>query len=388
MFSLSCIVRAACAPGRGVNNGLPHLFCPPPGRSKGWGRQVVRAGVLMLLLANAVMAQTALPGAQAMPVSVTQTWDKVFPQSPQVDHQKVSFENRYGIRLVADLYMPKGTDKKLLAALVVAGPFGSVKEQVSGLYAQKMAERGYLTLAFDPSYTGESGGEPRNLASAEINTDDVSAAVDYLGLLDSVDRQRIGVIGICGGGGMSLNAAAIDTRIRAVVTASMYDISRLMARGYYDAMSHEARAGMVQQLSEQRWRDAEQGRFADGPPFLPDTLEGVTDPVVKMYFDYYRTPRGYHPRSVNSRGAFTATMPLSFMNMPMLTHIDEISPRPVLFIAGAKAHSRYFSEDAYKAAAEPKQLLIVGDAIHTDLYDRVDKIPFDAITAFFDRSLH
>jgi len=216
---------------------------------------------------------------------------------------------------------------------------------------------------------------------------DVSAAVDYLGLLPNVDPRRIGVIGICGGGGFSLNAAAVDTRIKAVATTSMYDISRLIAKGYYDKLSTEARYQMLTHINQQRWVDAEQGQPSAGPSFLPDNIDGVTDPVVRMYFDYYRTPRGFHKRSPNSSQAFTATMPLSFMNTPMLTYISDISPRPILLIAGDNAHSRYFSEDAYKAAAEPKELLIVRDAIHTDLYDRTDKIPFDAITSFFGKHL-
>jgi fermentation-respiration switch protein FrsA (DUF1100 family) len=318
---------------------------------------------------------------------LTHEWDKTFPKNDKVDHQKVTFRNRYGITLAADLYLPKKRGTERLAALAISGPFGAVKEQSSGLYAQTMAERGYVTLAFDPSYTGESGGEPRNLASPDINTEDFSAAVDYLGLLPSVDRERIGIIGICGFAGMGLNAAAVDKRIKAVVTTSMYDMSRVMAKGYYDALTEEQRTQMLVQMSQQRWVDAERGSPTPGSRILPESLEGITDPVVRMYFDYYRTPRGFHNRSPNSNGAWTATTPISFMNMPLLTYIDEISPRPILLIAGENAHSRYFSEDAYRAAAQPKELVIIENANHVDLYDRMDKIPFDQITEFFNRNL-
>lgn len=324
-------------------------------------------------------------GADTMPL--TQEWDKTFPQSNKIDHQKVTFKNRYGITLAADLYLPKQRDDHKLAAIAISGPFGAVKEQSSGLYAQTMAERGFVTLAFDPSYTGESGGEPRNLASPEINTEDFSAAVDYLGLLPYVDRQRIGIIGVCGFGGMALNAAAVDKRIKAVVTASMYDMSRVMAKGYYDSMTLAQRTQALEAMSQQRWVDAEQGTPQAGPRNLPESREGIDNLVVSMYFDYYRTPRGFHARSLNSNGAWNATNPLSFMNMPLLTNIGEISPRPILLIAGDKAHSLYFSQDAYKAAGEPKELLIIKDAIHTDLYDRMEIIPFDKLEAFFTKHL-
>jgi fermentation-respiration switch protein FrsA (DUF1100 family) len=290
--------------------------------------------------------------------------------------------------LAADLYLPKNRAGQRLVALAVSGPFGAVKEQSSGLYAQTMAERGYVTLAFDPSFTGESGGEPRNVPSPDINTEDFSAAIDFLGLQPSVDRDRIGIIGICGWAGMGLNAAAVDKRIKAVVTTSMYDMSRVMARGYYDSRTKEQRAQMLEQMSRQRWADAEKSSPAPGPRILPESLEGITDPVVRMYFDYYRTPRGFHKRSPNSNGAWTATGALSFMNFPLLTYINEIAPRPILLVAGEKAHSRYFSEDAYKAAAQPKELLIIKDANHVDLYDRMDKIPFEKITDFFGKTLN
>lgn len=318
---------------------------------------------------------------------LTQTWDKTFPRSKAVEHRKVTFKNRYGITLAADLYLPKNRANQRLAAIAVSGPFGAVKEQSSGLYAQTMAERGFVTLAFDPSHTGESGGEPRNVASPDINTEDFSAAVDFLGLHPAVDRNRIGIIGVCGFGGMGLNAAAVDKRIKAVVTTSMYDMSRVMAKGYCDSRTREQRSQMLEQISRQRWIDAEKGSSAPGPRILPETLEGVTDPVIQMYFGYYRTPRGFHKRSPNSSGAFTATTPISFMNMPLLTYIKEISPRPILLVAGENAHSRYFAEDAYKAAAEPKELMIIKNANHVDLYDRMDKIPFDRISEFFSKNM-
>lgn len=330
-------------------------------------------------------AARAATGAPALPL--VREWDKTFPKSAKVDHRKVTFNNRYGITLAGDLYLPKARGTGHLAGLVVAGPFGAVKEQASGLYAQTMAERGYATLAFDSSYIGESGGKPRHVPSPDINTEDFSAAVDGLGLQPFVDRNRIGLIGICGFGGMGLAAAAVDKRIKAVATTSMYDMSRVMARGYYDKMTREQRTRSLEQMSLQRWADAEKGTPAAGPRNLPETLDGVTDPVLRMYFDYYRTRRGFHPRSPNSNGAWTATSAMSFMNLPLLTYIDEISPRPTLLIAGEKAHSRYLSEDAYKAAAEPKELLIVPGANHVDLYDRPDVIPFDRIASFFETNL-
>ncbi len=302
------------------------------------------------------------PNAKAQ--NMSQDWDKVFPKSEKVDHQKVTFRNRYGIALTGDLYLPKERANDRLPAIVVSGPFGAVKEQSSGLYAQTMAERGFVTLAFDPSYTGESGGEPRNVASPDINTEDFMAGVDYLGLHDSVDRERIGVIGICGWGGMALNAVAADKRVKAVVASTMYDMTRVMSKGYNDSVTLEQRTQALEQLSRQRWEDA-----------LVD------------YHDYYMTSRGYHKRAVNSGNAWTITTPLSFMNMPLLTYIKEISPRPVLLIHGEEAHSRYFSETAYANAAEPKELVIIPGANHVDLYDKVDVIPFDKIAEFFDQHL-
>ena len=350
-------------------------------------RSAVIACAVTLVICQPGLVRATPPANKENAMQLSQEWDKTFPKSEKVDHQKVTFKNRYGITLAGDLYLPKNRAGQRLAALAVSGPFGAVKEQSSGLYAQTMAERGYVTLAFDPSYTGESGGEPRNVPSPDINTEDFSAAVDFLGLHPSVDRNRIGIIGICGFGGMGLNAAAVDKRIKAVVTTSMYDMSRVMAKGYYDSRTREQRAQMLEQMSQQRWADAEKGSPVPGPRILPETLEGITDPVIRMYFDYYRTPRGFHKRSPNSSGAWTATGPISFMNFPLLTYIDEISPRPILLIAGENAHSRYFSENAYKAAAQPKELMIIKNANHVDLYDRMDKIPFDAISEFFGRNL-
>ncbi len=339
------------------------------------------------LAAALIPAQAARAAAAASALPLGAAWDKTFPKSAKVEHRKVSFTNRYGIVLAADLYLPAARGNARLAALALAGPFGAVKEQVSGRYAQTLAERGFATLAFDPSYTGESAGTPRHLPSPEINTEDFSAAVDFLGLQPFVSRERIGIVGICGFGGMGLAAAAVDKRIKAVVTTSLYDMSRLMARGYNDAMTRAARTTALEQMSLQRWADAETGAPAAGPRILPETLDGVTDPVVRMYFDYYRTPRGFHPRSPGSNGAWTATGPLPFMNLPLLTYVDEIAPRPILLVVGEKAHSRYFSEDVLKAAARPKELLVIPGAIHTDLYDRMEVIPFDRIAGFFEANL-
>ncbi|MCU4675918.1 alpha/beta hydrolase [Catenovulum sp. 2E275] len=312
-------------------------------------------------------------------------WDKTFPKSKKVNHSKVSFTNRYGITLAADLYQPKNKNSKQ-AALVVSGPFGAIKEQSSGLYAQTMAEFGFVTLAFDPSYTGESGGEPRHVASPDINTEDFSAAVDFIGLLPSVDRNRIGVIGICGWGGMALNAAAIDKRIKAVVASTMYDMTRVMSKGYNDSVTPEQRKQTLEQLAEQRWLDASKGAPAYGPVSLE--LQGGEPQFVVEYADYYKSEkRGFHPRAINSNAAWTITNPLSFMNMPLLSYIEEISPRPMLLIHGEKAHSRYFSETAFAAAAEPKELMIIPGATHTDLYDQLDVIPFAKMDTFFKSNL-
>ncbi|MCU1126869.1 alpha/beta hydrolase [Stenotrophomonas maltophilia] len=341
------------------------------------------AALLLALVPVAGSAQDA-PTSGGYAMTLTQTWDKVFPKSDKVDHRKVMFKNRYGITLAADLYRPKNASGKL-AAIAVGGPFGAVKEQSSGLYAKTMAERGFVTLAFDPSYTGESGGEPRNVASPDINTEDFSAAVDFLGLQPNVDRERIGIIGICGWGGMALNATAVDKRVKAVVASTMYDMTRVMSKGYNDSVTPEQRTQTLEQLSRQRWKDAEAGKPAYQPPY--NELKGGEAQFLVEYHDYYRTKRGYHARSVNSGNAWTITTPLSFMNMPILTYIKEISPRPILFIHGENAHSRYFSETAYAAAAQPKELVIVPGANHVDLYDQMDKIPFDRMADFFNQNL-
>lgn len=315
-----------------------------------------------------------------------QNWDKVFAKSEKVDVQKVNFKNRYGITLVGDLYVPKGKKAEKLPAIAVSGPFGAVKEQSSGLYAQTMAERGFITLAFDASYTGESGGEPRLVASPDINTEDFSAAVDYLSNRPDVDADKIGVIGICGFGGFALNAAAMDTRIKATVTSTMYDMSRVNANGYFDAMGENERYELKRKLNAQRTEDFKNGTYAaeDG---LPDKLTGDEPQFVKDYYDYYKTPRGYHKRSKNSNTGWNMTYALSFINMPILSYSDEIRSA-VLMIHGEKAHSRYFSEDAYKKLkGDNKELLIIPGASHTDLYDQTDKIPFDKIETFFKNNL-
>jgi fermentation-respiration switch protein FrsA (DUF1100 family) len=348
---------------------------------------VDRRALMKLTSAGAAtLAATSLfkiSNAEAQRMSAE--WDKTFPSSEKVDHKKVTFKNRYGITLSGDLYLPKDRANRRLAAIAIGGPFGAVKEQSSGLYAQTMAERGFVTLAFDASFTGESGGEPRNVASPDINTEDFSAAVDYLGLYPSVDRERIGVIGICGWGGMALNAVAVDKRVKAVVASTMYDMTRVMSKGYNDSMTLEQRTQTLEQLSRQRWEDAANGSPAYQPPYN-DLHDGEAQFLVD-YHDYYRTPRGYHARAVNSGNSWTRTTPLSFMNMPLLTYIKEIAPRPVLLIHGEKAHSRYFSETAYAAAAEPKELMIIPGASHVDLYDRMDLIPFDKLTSFFGQHL-
>ncbi len=313
-------------------------------------------------------------------LNLTQEWDKVFPKSDRVDHGKIVFHNRYGITLAADLYKPKQAEGRL-AAIAVCGPFGAVKEQSSGLYAQILAERGFLTIAFDPSFTGESGGEPRNVASPDINTEDFCAAVDYLCSREDVDPERIGIIGICGWGGFALNAAAIDTRIKATVTSTMYDMSRVTANGYFDAMDSDARYELRKQLNAQRTEDYVNGSYA--------LAGGVVDPLpedapqfVKDYHAYYKTARGYHKRSLNSNGGWNKTSALSFINMPILSYSSEIRSA-VLMLHGEKAHSRYFSEDAFKKLqGDNKELVIIPGASHVDLYDNLKMIPFDKIERF------
>ena len=314
-------------------------------------------------------------------LNLTQEWDKVFPLSSKVNHRKVTFINRYGITLAADMYVPKQAEGKL-PAIAVSGPFGAVKEQSSGLYAMVLAERGFLTIAFDPSYTGESGGEPRYVASPDINTEDFCAAVDFLSTCDQVDADRIGILGICGWGGMALNAAAIDTRIKATVTSTMYDMSRVTANGYFDAMDADARYEMRKQLNAQRTEDYRHGTYAQAGGVV-DPLPADAPQFVKDYHAYYKTPRGYHKRSLNSNNGWNKTSALSFMNMPILSYSDEIRSA-VLMIHGEKAHSRYFSEDAFKKLkGDNKELLIIPGASHVDLYDRMDVIPFDKIEQFF-----
>lgn len=346
-----------------------------------------RRGLMKLTGAGvtALAVASLLPTPDAKAQTMTSDWDKVFPRNDAVDHRKVTFTNRYGITLSGDLYRPKGREGQRLAALAVGGPFGAVKEQSSGLYAQTMAARGFVALAFDPSFTGESGGQPRNVASPDINTEDFMAAVDFLGLHPAVDQERIGVIGICGWGGMALNAVAADKRVKAVATSTMYDMSRVMSRGYNDSVTDAQRAQSLEQLSRQRWADARNGAPAYGP--AANKLKGGEPQFLVDYHDYYMTPRGYHPRAVNSGKAWTATTPLSFMNFRLMSYIAEISPRPILLIHGENAHSRYFSETAFAAAAEPKQLVIIPGASHVDLYDRVDIIPFDRLTRFFEEHL-
>ena len=318
-------------------------------------------------------------------LNLTEEWDKTFPKSEKVDHAKVTFHNRYGITLAADLYVPRDVEGKF-PAIAVSGPFGAVKEQASGLYAQTLAERGFLVLAFDPSYTGESGGEPRYVASPDINTEDFCAAVDYLATHDEVDENRIGILGICGFGGFALNAAAIDTRIKATVASTMYDMSRVTAKGYFDKMDTDARYELRRQLNAQRTEDYKNGTYA--------LAGGVADPLpedapqfVKDYHAYYKTPRGYHKRSLNSNGGWNKTSSLPFINMPILAYSNEIRSA-VLLIHGEKAHSRYFSEDAFKTLqGSNKELLIIPGATHVDLYDNPEAIPFDKLEQFYKEYL-
>ncbi len=319
-------------------------------------------------------------------LNLTQEWDKTFLQSEKVNHRKITFHNRYGITLAADLYEPKNLTGKL-PALAVCGPFGAVKEQAAGLYAQTMAERGFLTIAFDPSFTGESGGTPRYVASPDINTEDFQAAVDFLSVQEQVDAEKIGIIGICGWGGMALNAAAIDTRIKATVASTMYDMTRVNARGYFDAEdSEEARYEKRKALNAQRIKDYRSGNYELGGG-VADTLPEDAPFFVKDYYDYYKTKRGYHKRSLNSNGGWNITSTLSFLNMPILQYSSEIRSA-VLLVHGEKAHSCYFSKDAYKELkGDNKELLLIPDAVHTDLYDRTDIIPFDKLEAFFMENL-
>lgn len=319
-------------------------------------------------------------------LNLTAEWDKTFPKSDKVNHSKVTFTNRYGITLAADMYVPKNATGKL-PAIAVCGPFGAVKEQAAGLYAQTMAERGFLTVAFDPSYTGESGGEPRYVVSPDINTEDFSAAVDFLATNDKVDSERIGIIGICGWGGLAINAAAADPRIKATVASTMYDMSRVNANGYFDADdSDEARNILRKKLAAQRTEDFRNG-FPKPGGGVPDELPVDAPQFFKDYHAYYKTSRGYHPRSLNSNQGRNATEAIPFINFPLMSRADEIE-NAVLVIHGEKAHSRYFGEDAFKKLqGDNKELMIIPGASHTDLYDNLEKIPFDKIEQFFTDNL-
>lgn len=317
---------------------------------------------------------------------LTKDWDKTFPKSSLVSHRKITFHNRYGITLAADLYEPNHADGRL-PAIAVSGPFGAVKEQASGRYAQAMAERGFLTIAFDPSFTGESGGTPRYVASPDINTEDFQAAVDFLSVQDNVDAEKIGILGICGWGGMALNAAAIDTRIKATVASTMYDMTRVTANGYFDSEdSEQARYEKRVALNAQRTTDYKNGSY--------QRAGGVVDPLpedaplfVRDYYDYYKTPRGYHKRSLNSNDGWNVTSSLSFLNMPILQYSSEIRSA-VLLVHGEQAHSCYFSKDAFRQlTGDNKELLLIPDAVHTDLYDNMEIIPFDRMAAFFTRHM-
>ena len=347
---------------------------------------VVSIFIVLLALTSCVNNSTSKRNKNMDTLNLTQEWDKTFPKSDKVEHTKVTFHNRYGIALAADLYKPKNAQGGL-AAIAVSGPYGAVKEQVSGRYAQTLAEYGFLTIAFDPSYYGESGGTPRNLTSPEISTEDFSAAVDYLSVRKDVDAQRIGILGICGWGGFALNAAANDPRIKATVTSTMYDMSRVNANGYFDKMTVDDRYELRKRLSEQRTKDYLAGNYErDG---------GVVNPVpedaplfVKQYHDYYKTERGYHRRSPNSNDGINKTATLAFINMPILSYIEEIRSA-VLLVHGEQAHSRYFSEDAFKRLkGENKEILIIPGANHTDLYDNENVIPFNKINNFFVKYLN
>lgn len=362
-------------------------------------KKIAAIAILAILMIGQAYAQ---PNRKKASLDNTEQKEHyTFKLSDKVTRQAVTFKNRYGITIAADLYIPENRGSEPLAALIISGPFGAVKEQSAGHYANQLAARGFVTLAFDPSFTGESGGEVRNVASPDIFTEDFSAAVDYIGLLPSVDRNRIGVLGICGLSGMALTAATSDTRIKAVATASLYDMSRSISRSYKDSYTLEQRKNVIDYLSQQRWIDAENGNYALGlheVPFdengnmvkgkrvLPETLPKKPDPVLASFFDYYRTPRGFHPRSINSTTAWTATTPMSFFSFPMVANIEMISPRPIMLLAGEKAHSRYYSEDIYKMASGPKELVIVPNADHVDLYDKTAIIPFDKLESFFKMS--
>lgn len=326
-------------------------------------------------------------GANNMAKAKNNDWEKVFPKSDKVNVEKVHFKNRFGITLTGDLYTPKNIKKgEKYSAIAISGPFGAVKEQASGLYAQTLAERGFITLAFDPSYTGESSGQPRNIASPDINTEDFSAAVDFLSNQQNVNPDKIGILGICGFGGFALNAASIDTRIKATVTSTMYDMTRVSAKGYNDVMDENARCNLKQTLNKQRTEDFKNGTYAKASG-LPEKLTGEEPQFIKDYFNYYKTKQGFHARSINSNGNWNMTSSLSLINLPILAYSDEIKSA-VLIIHGENAHSRYFSEDAFKnLKGDNKELLIIKNANHTDLYYNNDLIPFEKIENFYKKYL-
>lgn len=313
---------------------------------------------------------------------------KTFKVSDQVTVENVRYDNRFGITVAADMYLPKGLDTtKRYPAIVIGTPYGGVKEQGAGIYAMVLAERGFVTLAFDESYNGESGGEPRHVSSPDIFVEDFSASVDFIGTRPFVERERIGAIGLCGAGGFAVTAAQVDKRIKAVATASMYDISRADHYGWKDSMTKEEYDAMLERLGEQRWKDFEKGEPEYIPSFPPDATTAVPeelDAISAEFWEYYAMERGHHPRA---RGGFTTTSHLSFINFPLMEYIETIAPRPLLFIIGEEAHSRYFSEDAYERAAEPKELYVVPGARHIDLYDRTEMIPFDKLESFFTEYL-
>ena len=342
--------------------------------------------VIGTMLLSGVACQRTNNEKDMKELNLTTEWDKTFPKSDKVNHSKVIFVNRYGITLAADMYVPKNVVGKL-PAIAVCGPFGAVKEQAAGLYAQTMAERGFLTVVFDPSYTGESGGEPRYVVSPDINTEDFSAAVDFLATNDKVDSEQIGIIGICGWGGLAINAAAADPRIKATVASTMYDMSRVNANGYFDADdSAEARNALRKKLAAQRTEDFRNG-FPKPGGGVPDELPADAPQFFKDYHAYYKTPRGYHSRSLNSNQGRNATEAIPFINFPLMSRADEIE-NAVLVIHGEKAHSRYFGEDAFKRLkGDNKELIIVSGASHTDLYDNLAVIPFDKLETFFYNNL-
>lgn len=336
-----------------------------------------------LYMILAIFSTVLFPSAGTVLAAGSKAWDKTFPLSDKVIHEKVSFHNRYGITVAADMYQPKAIDKsKKYSAIIVGTPYGGVKEQGAGIYAQSMAERGFVTIAFDESFNGESGGEPRRISSPEIFVEDFSAAVDFVGTRPFVDRNKIGAIGLCGSGAFAISAAQVDRRIKAIVTVSMYDMSRVKANGWQDSMTEAARNDYLDQLGEQRWNEFAGGEMKMAG--LPEEIDDKTDPITREFYEYYKMPRGQHPNATTN---FIMTSDYSFMNFPLMTYIKSISPRPILFIIGEHAHSRYFSEDAYEMASEPKELYIVPGAGHVDLYDRPNYIPFDKLTSFFTTAL-